>query len=450
MMKPIVPCDSALSAMGAGALSKEEAVAAAPGAGVVTFDDAAWEALEKDGDGKVSCETLKGVASKYAAEPAAAPAPPAAAAPAAATTDLGSRKYLYADNPEHGAEIEHLAPGGFGTGSFASTVQTPEGLAAAEKVLYKLHQVLDHEGDQALSGFGETYAAPTVNYYHMFKKIDLDGNRQIGRDEWVITMRRVLVVKEADVSDVELMAVYDAVDDNKNGTISLSEFAAFAKGARWTSPHHHQGHVRNTSWGLKDLGLTHPESDPSKLMPHYSDKKVTQRLSNAAAAAAGAPDEPAGLDALHLILFHLTQELAKEKMSRVSGIHKHPAKISYHDMFKKLNIDHNDRVTRENFALVLRRHVGVGAHVTDADLGLIFTEMDVNNNGAISFSEFAAYCKGAATPTMARGAAHHVSERKEKIRRESLRVTPADAAAKTPTAAAPAAAAEPAAPAPAP
>ena len=85
MMKPIVPCDSALSAMGAGALSKEEAVAAAPGAGVVTFDDAAWEALEKDGDGKVSCETLKGVASKYAAEPAAAPAPPAAAAPAAAT-----------------------------------------------------------------------------------------------------------------------------------------------------------------------------------------------------------------------------------------------------------------------------------------------------------------------------------------------------------------------------
>ncbi|KAK7242533.1 hypothetical protein SO694_00017349 [Aureococcus anophagefferens] len=415
--------------MGAGAttLSKDEAKAAAPGAGVAEFDDAAWESLEKDAEGKVSCETLKGVAIKYAAapaepakpaEPPATTATPAEPAPADAPSDAASSvpaKYLHPDHPGNAEKIEHLAPGGFATGSFAQSVQAPESLAAAEKVLFKLHQVLSHEGDNAISGFGETYAAPTVNYHTMFKAVDLDGNRQIERDEWNKVMRRVLCLKGAELSDDELMAVYDAVDDNHNGTISLQEFAAFARGGRWTSPHHHQGHVRNTSWGLvggfgggHDDGTatgTYGSGEVTEDMPHYSDKKVTQKARSSKVA------EPAGLDAIHLVLYHLTQEIAKEKGSRVSGIHKHPAKVNYHDMFKKLDIDHNNRVTRENFALVLRRQVGVGAHVTDADLALIFTEMDTDKSGALSFSEFAAYCKGAATPTIARGLAYEAEKK---------------------------------------
>ena len=68
--------------MGAGAsaqLTKEEAMAAAPDAGA-TFSDEAWEALEKDGEGKVSCDTLKAAASKRD------PAPRTAAARARAVT----------------------------------------------------------------------------------------------------------------------------------------------------------------------------------------------------------------------------------------------------------------------------------------------------------------------------------------------------------------------------
>jgi len=59
--------------MGAGAsLSKAEAEAAAPGANC-EFTDAAWDALEKNSEGKVSVEALTAAASKYAL-PAAAPA----------------------------------------------------------------------------------------------------------------------------------------------------------------------------------------------------------------------------------------------------------------------------------------------------------------------------------------------------------------------------------------
>jgi len=38
--------------------------------------------------------------------------------------------------------------------------------------------------------------------------------------------------------------------------------------------------------------------------------------------------------------------------------------------------------------------------------------MDGDHNGGISFAEFAAFCRGASTPTVARGLAHHVAASK--------------------------------------
>ena len=210
---------------------------------------------------------------------------------------------------------------------------------------------------------------------------------------------------------------------DKSGSIGMGEWAAFAKGGRWTSPHHHQGHVQNTGWGMqKAVDKNKPDLVPPELMPHYSDKKVVRKHID---------DEPQGLDELHLVLWHLSQEVSNEKTG--CGVAHHPAHVSFHDMFKKLNIEHNNRVTREDWALVLRRHIGVGAHVTDAHLAAIFDEMDGDHSGGISFAEFAAYCRGAATPIHARGMGHMVEQEHKK--QEAAKAAKAAAAAPAPAAA---------------
>ena len=49
----------------------------------------------------------------------------------------------------------------------------------------------------------------------------------------------------------------------------------------------------------------------------------------------------------------------RHRGSAGAGAHAHPAHVTWHDMYKRLNIEKNDRVTREDWALVLRRHIGV-------------------------------------------------------------------------------------------
>lgn len=317
-------------------------------------------------------------------------------------------KYLYMSNSSHAAGV--TAAGAVG---FANSVKTPDSLSAAEMVLFKLHAVLSHEGDKATSGFGETYAAPTVNYHTMFKVLDMDANQLVERGEWTRVIRRVLAIKTSDINDEELMVVYEAVDVDKSGSISLGEWAAFARGGRWTSPHHHQGHIQSTSWGMKDNVSRNTRVDaPTANMPHYSDRKLTQCIKGKHHA------EPEGLDKLHLILWHLAQ--ATESDKKTGRVSINPGNNNFNAMYKKLNLDKNNRVTREDWALVLRRHVGVGRHVSDDDLASIFDEMDKDNNGTISLAEFAAFARGAATPSAARGLSHEVAKRTGNLAESAL------------------------------
>lgn len=70
---------------------------------------------------------------------------------------------------------------------------------------------------------GMTYHPGHVSYYRMFKQLDLDHDQRVSRDEWAITLRRHVGLDAQHISDDDLDKMFDVIDDDKNGTLSLKE-----------------------------------------------------------------------------------------------------------------------------------------------------------------------------------------------------------------------------------
>ena len=341
-----------------------------------------------------------------------------------------------------------MAAGGFSAGSLVAQLAAPPGLAAAELVLYKLAQQVAIDADSKSTGFGTTHRAANVNFYQMFKQLDLDQNGGVSKDEFTKTVRRALGVKTSALSDDELNQVFDAIDTSDDGAISFREFSAFAKGAAYSTQLRHaadsvlqlgggagggksKSSDKNALVGAQPntLGptsveaggggvLTYGTPDHPELLkegPHLSDKL----------ALAGGDQGPEGLVKVHLVLWHLSQHVAKAEEAKSGGGSSnfnaktsatHPANVSYAKLFKQLDLDNSTLVTRDEWAVTLRRHIGVGKRVSDADLDQIFNEIDQDNSGSISLCEFAAFARGASDSAAMRGVAHELQHARAALR----------------------------------
>ena len=83
----------------------------------------------------------------------------------------------------------------------------------------------------ASGGVGAKAIHPAnVPFGKLFKKLDLDLTGLVTRGEWVTVLRRHVGVGGT-VSDEDLLCLFDAMDEDKNGGITLREFAAWARGA---------------------------------------------------------------------------------------------------------------------------------------------------------------------------------------------------------------------------
>jgi hypothetical protein len=114
-------------------------------------------------------------------------------------------------------------------------------------------------------------------------------------------------------------------------------------------------------------------SDPRKLtcVPHLSNKHVIRDEEEQATKDLGAVD---------LILWRLAEYVAQQIDSKTStGVATSPATISWAILFRSLDLDGNKIITRDEWAIVLRRKIGVGSKVTDADLDIIFNDINVGN-----------------------------------------------------------------------
>ena len=456
-------------------LTKEEAMTLAG----EQWDEAKWDAAEKDESGKIKAELLlaavapaaeasnieappEETAQEATTEPQAdaaatedsVPSKPVEAAIEEAPTDLptegvsmpaeevapaeesrsstidemqhhakslaSSEKYVFGDPSSRNVDVkglEHLTAGGFSTGSLVTQMETPEELHGAEMVFFKLAQKLEVDGDSKSSGFGSRYRPVTVNYYKMFKQVDMDCDKEIERDEFEKTLRRILGIKRSVVSDEEIAKIFSAMDPDDNGRVSIREFAAFAKGMRPSSAYRgeltYHKHDSATNAGSTKLGGALDQDNSAlddnkvevmqlKSVPSLSDRSIIA----GSEAAKRVDSAPKDLDKPHLILWHIAQKVGKDTdAGQTSGMVFHPAHINLYRLFKKVDMDMDKGITKDEWAICLRRHIGVGTDITDEDLNSIFDAIDDDENGEITIKEFCAFFRGASSSIHARGLA---------------------------------------------
>jgi len=325
-------------------------------------------------------------------------------------------------------KLTHLSSSaGGGSGGLVRSLKTPPGMHGAQLVLYKLAQKVALDTDKGTTGFGNRHQPATINYYRLFKVIDADCNRSLDLDEFNKAIRKAVGISSKAVNDDEIVTIFEAMDKDKDGTVSLAEFASFAKASAKSSAYHGELSVFQlrgstaTTGGAENTGAV-PDlcKDGSQLLYHSKEHDVTtfkmpMGLSDKAAAAG--MKEPAGMDAVLLILWHLSQHVAYNTDSahstgnQVGALRTNPANVSYKKLFSTLDLDHHASVSREEWAISLRKHVGVGPQVSDADLVMVFDAIDTDGSGMVSLKEFANFARGASVSTLARGVAFESAQR---------------------------------------
>ena len=342
----------------------------------------------------------------------------------------------YSYHPEDQAPLmKHLSSSG-GSGGLLKSLKTPPNLAGADLILFKLAQKVGAESDAKTSGFGGTHHPAHVNYFKMFKVLDLDVDGGIELDEFNRAVRKSLSVDSKQCSDAEIETMFACLDSDETGKITLSEFSSFARGAAQSAAYHGELSVyqqrggaaaKSSSSAARSGGGGGAASNPLSSALSEAEVAAIREDPKKLAMNRGLHDRKAGkaesaalqrLGTPHLVLWHLAQHVAYETDASHSTSHAkeaaatHPANVSYVKLFKALDMDVDGQVTRDEWALTLRRTVGVGSRVTDDDLEALFDAINTDKDGGISLREFAAFARGASSSSCARGISHESKERR--------------------------------------
>lgn len=118
--------------------------------------------------------------------------------------------------------------------------------ARAAEVFGRLAEMLSLELDRNAGGFGSTYAGGHVTAATIFRRLDSDDSGRVSTREWLTALRRDIKVTPGFLSDTDLWRLYDAIDADKNGHISLREFADFARKTPYSTNFKHQQMMRKS------------------------------------------------------------------------------------------------------------------------------------------------------------------------------------------------------------
>ena len=92
--------------------------------------------------------------------------------------------------------------------------------------------------------------------------------------------------------------------------------------------------------------------------------------------------------------------------------------VNYSRLFNLLDLDNDKTITIDEWAITLRRHVGIQqGEASDEELEHAFRLIDIDEDGRITLREFAAYSRGASVSTAARGKADNTKKKKKVGRR---------------------------------
>ena len=228
----------------------------------------------------------------------------------------------------------------------------------AELVFIKLAEKLNKDKDASTSssGFGTRYRKVTVNYYNLFKEMDLDKTGRLTKVEFNATLRRVLKISVEDVSDEDLDQIYDAMDGDGDGSVSLAEFAAFERGAQATIEYRAEQMYHSQGDAAADVGQSASKAENEALLYYGTEDRPEDLTSvpelsdvsirTGSLAAARVENAPKDLNEAHLVLWHLTQHIAtKSEKEQTGGMVYHPGHVSFGRMFKSLDLDRSGSIT---------------------------------------------------------------------------------------------------------
>lgn len=114
----------------------------------------------------------------------------------------------------------------------------------AAQIFGRLAEMLSKEMDRRAGGFGSTYFGGHVTPATIFKRLDIDDSGRISTAEWLTVLRRDLKLPLLKFTDDDLWKLYDAIDADGTGWISLKEFADFARKTPYNTKFKHQQMMR--------------------------------------------------------------------------------------------------------------------------------------------------------------------------------------------------------------
>ena len=114
----------------------------------------------------------------------------------------------------------------------------------AAQIFGRLAELLSKEMDRRAGGFGSTYFGGHVTPATIFRRLDIDDSGRISTAEWLTVLRRDLKLPLLKFTDEDLWKLYDAIDADGTGWISLKEFADFARKTPYNTEFKHQQMMR--------------------------------------------------------------------------------------------------------------------------------------------------------------------------------------------------------------
>ncbi|KAJ1447467.1 hypothetical protein M885DRAFT_542616 [Pelagophyceae sp. CCMP2097] len=308
----------------------------------------------------------------------------------------------------------------------------PSTVPGAEAVLFKLAQLIGLSTEKRL---GSSSKPPAVNYAKMFRLLDVDAHERIQRRDWATGLRQILGLSSSDVSDGELLTLHDVLAAGA-GCATLAELASFAKAAQdddaldryAAAPARADGaevaqrdaaRGRHTDFS-NDGDWRHAGDEPRESSPR-KPSAAAARARDEAARAVQARDAAARArdkDAVQLCLWRLTLH-AHEADPAEAGAEA-PSLAAF---FRRRRFDASHRISRPHWVRDIRGAFGLDADDEAPDcaeeaLLLLFDELAREAAGdtadtadcSVSFCELAAFARGAAASTRARGLEHARAE----------------------------------------
>lgn len=107
----------------------------------------------------------------------------------------------------------------------------PDRLNKVHLVMWYLAQLVGESTLVAKEKRRKYFNPAKLNYYQCFNALDIDGSGAITKIEWVDILRTQLEISDETISTADLKLLFDIIDADNSGDITVKEFSAFLRGA---------------------------------------------------------------------------------------------------------------------------------------------------------------------------------------------------------------------------